>query len=180
MGDKLEHICRRNDLEFIEEWVTSCKDDLMAFLSSLTWPRTYCNWNTVKRLSIGRIQLFFVHGWKRTRTSVGNFSPAMGAKNQVGTGLSYRPASLCSLDTQFQPWFLESVPRPIAGLKFSTQFILHVKIQVVRGISLRRETGGMSSKFEKAWHWHILLETSYDFFYCPVYAWVRYCNLALN
>ncbi len=33
---------------------------------------------------------------------VGNFSPAMGARNQVGIGLSYRPASLCSLATRFQ------------------------------------------------------------------------------
>ncbi len=32
-------------------------------------------------------------------TSVDNFSPAMGARNQVGIGLSYRPASLCSLAT---------------------------------------------------------------------------------
>ncbi len=53
--------------------------------------------------------------------SVGNLSPAMGARNQVGIGLSYRPASLCSLATQFQTRFLESIPRPIAGLKFSTQ-----------------------------------------------------------
>ena len=45
----------------------------------------------------------------------------MGAENQVGIGLSYRPASLCSLATQFQTRFLESIPRPIAGLKFSTQ-----------------------------------------------------------
>jgi hypothetical protein len=44
----------------------------------------------------------------------------MGARNQVGIGLSYRPASLCSLATQFQTRFLESIPRPIAGLKFST------------------------------------------------------------
>jgi hypothetical protein len=35
--------------------------------------------------------------------------------------LSYRPASLCSLATQFQTWFLELTPCPIAGLKFSTQ-----------------------------------------------------------
>ncbi len=49
----------------------------------------------------------------------GNFSPAMGARNQVSIGLSYRPASLCSLATQFQTRFLESIPRPIAGLKFS-------------------------------------------------------------
>ncbi len=63
--------------------------------------------------------------WKTTDVndeefSVGNFSPAMGARNQVGIGLSYRPASLCSLATQFQTRFLESIPRPIAGLKFST------------------------------------------------------------
>jgi hypothetical protein len=45
----------------------------------------------------------------------------MGARNQVGIGLSYRPASLCSLAIQFQTRFLESIPRPIAGLKFSTQ-----------------------------------------------------------
>jgi hypothetical protein len=44
----------------------------------------------------------------------------MGARNQVGIELSYRPASLCSLATQFQTRFLESIPRPIAGLKFST------------------------------------------------------------
>jgi hypothetical protein len=53
-------------------------------------------------------------------SSVGcNVSPAMGARNQIGIGLSYRPASLCSLATQFQTRFLESIPRPIAGLKFS-------------------------------------------------------------
>ncbi len=51
---------------------------------------------------------------------IGNFSPAMGARNQVGIGLSYRPASLCSLATQLQTRFLELIPRPIAGLKFST------------------------------------------------------------
>jgi hypothetical protein len=45
----------------------------------------------------------------------------MGARNQVGIGLSYRPASLCSLATQFQTRFLESIPRPIAGLKIPTQ-----------------------------------------------------------
>jgi hypothetical protein len=53
--------------------------------------------------------------------SLGNFSPAMGARNLVGIGLSYRPASLCSLATQIQTRFLESIPLPIAGLKFSTQ-----------------------------------------------------------
>ncbi len=45
----------------------------------------------------------------------------MGAWNQVGVGLSYRPASLCSLVTQFQARFLESIPLLIAGLKFPTQ-----------------------------------------------------------
>jgi hypothetical protein len=54
------------------------------------------------------------------QSCVGIFSPAMGARNQVGIGLSYRPASLCSLGSQFQTRFLESIPRPIVGLKFST------------------------------------------------------------
>jgi hypothetical protein len=49
-----------------------------------------------------------------------NFSPVMGARNQGGIGLSYRHASLRSLTSQFQTRFLESIPRPIAGLKFST------------------------------------------------------------
>jgi hypothetical protein len=43
---------------------------------------------------------------------------AMGTRNQVGKGLSYRSASLCSLATQFQSRFLESIPRPIADLSF--------------------------------------------------------------
>jgi hypothetical protein len=47
--------------------------------------------------------------------------PAMGARNQVDIGLSYRPANLCSLATQFQTRFLESIPRPIAERKFSTR-----------------------------------------------------------
>ncbi len=47
-------------------------------------------------------------------------SPAMGAKNQVGIGSSYRPASLCSLASQFHTRFLELIPRPVAGLKFPT------------------------------------------------------------
>ncbi len=45
------------------------------------------------------------------------------ARNQVGIGLSYWPASLCSLATQFQTQFLELIPCPIAGLKFSAQYI---------------------------------------------------------
>jgi hypothetical protein len=55
--------------------------------------------------------------WKTLANSVGNFSPAIGAQNQVGIGLSYRPASLCSLAIRFLEW----IPRPIAGLKFPTQ-----------------------------------------------------------
>jgi hypothetical protein len=46
----------------------------------------------------------------------------MVERNQVGIGLSYRPASLCSLATQFQTRFLESIPCPISGLKFSTLY----------------------------------------------------------
>ncbi len=45
----------------------------------------------------------------------------MGTRNQVGIGLSYQPASLCSLATQFQTRFLKSIPRPKAGFKFPTQ-----------------------------------------------------------
>jgi hypothetical protein len=56
----------------------------------------------------------------KVETRVGNLSPAMGVRNQVGIRLSYRPASLCSLATQFQTRFLESIPRLIAGLKFPT------------------------------------------------------------
>ncbi len=55
---------------------------------------------------------------------VGNLIPAMGARNQVGIGLSYRLVSLCSLATQFQTRFLEPIPRPMAGLKFSTLKIM--------------------------------------------------------
>ncbi len=59
-----------------------------------------------------------IYGNRVRYNRAGNLSPAMGARNQVGIGLSYRPASLCSMATQFQTWFLESIPRPIAGLKF--------------------------------------------------------------
>jgi hypothetical protein len=54
---------------------------------------------------------------------VGNLSPAMGARNQVGKGLSYRLASLCSFATQFQTRFLETIPHPVPGFKFSTLFM---------------------------------------------------------
>jgi hypothetical protein len=53
-------------------------------------------------------------------TCSGNLSPAMGARNQVNIGLSYQPASLCRLATQFQTRFLDLIPRPIAGLKIRT------------------------------------------------------------
>jgi hypothetical protein len=62
---------------------------------------------------------------------VDNLSPAMGAGNQVRLGLSYRPASLCSSAAQFQTLFLESIPRPIAGLKFSAlEFHTRLKRQL--------------------------------------------------
>ncbi len=56
-----------------------------------------------------------------TDSGVGNLSPAMRARNQVDITLSCRLASLCSLASQFQTSFLESIPRPIAELKFPTQ-----------------------------------------------------------
>ncbi len=65
--------------------------------------------------------------------SVGILRPAMGARNQVGIGLSYRPASLCSLATQFQTQFLESIPCPIAGLKFSTLSVICIYRTLGRG-----------------------------------------------
>jgi hypothetical protein len=46
-------------------------------------------------------------------STLGKFSPALGARNQAGIGLSYRAASLCCLATQFQSRFLELIPRPI-------------------------------------------------------------------
>ncbi len=60
-----------------------------------------------------------------TAESVYNLSPAMGTRNQVGIGLTHRPASLCSLASQFQTRFLESIPHPIAGLKFRTLMWFH-------------------------------------------------------
>jgi hypothetical protein len=65
----------------------------------------------------------------------GNSSPAMGASNQVG---------LCSLSTQFQTRFLESIPRPIAGLKFPTQ----VSVRVGEELGYR-VTKGVSIKYKK-------------------------------
>ncbi len=57
---------------------------------------------------------------KHGGTCVGNLSPAMGTRNEEGIGLTYRPAGQCSLATQFQTRFLESIPRPTAGLNFPT------------------------------------------------------------
>ncbi len=38
-------------------------------------------------------------------------SHSMAARNQVGIGMSYRHASICSLATKFQTRFLKSTPR---------------------------------------------------------------------
>jgi hypothetical protein len=62
-------------------------------------------------------------------TCVGNLSPPMGARNKVGIGLSYRPASLCTL----APRFLESIPRLRAGLKLSTLVCVHQSTSRVMG-----------------------------------------------
>ncbi len=45
----------------------------------------------------------------------------MARQKRLISQLSYRAASLCSLATQFQIWFLELIPCHIAGLKFLTQ-----------------------------------------------------------
>jgi hypothetical protein len=60
---------------------------------------------------------------------VGNLSPAKGARNQVGIGLSYWPASLCCLATQFQTRFQES------GLVFDSVHVRNastVRLSLVR------------------------------------------------
>jgi hypothetical protein len=69
-------------------------------------------------------------------TSVGN--PLGGHRNQVGIGLSYWPASLCSLATRFLTRFLESILRPIEGLKFSAQVADHHIEHVRLSRDLRR------------------------------------------
>ncbi len=62
----------------------------------------------------------------------------MGARNQVGIGLSYRPASLCSLATQFQTWFLELIPHSIAGLKIRTSDVLTLtSLPATAGVSAK-------------------------------------------
>ena len=108
-------------------------------------------------------------------SSVGNH---MGAKNQVGIGLSYQPASLCSLATQFQTRFLEPIPRPIAGLKFSTLFPLaemhtywssslgrSVPSSLIRSLMLylrRRSTAKRSSFHHHMQKWEILSQKVID------------------
>ena len=72
---------------------------------------------TLRSLDLGQI-LFRMSNRTAKKIRVSNLSPAMGARNQKGIGLSYRPASLCSFANQFQNRFLDSVPLPIAGLKF--------------------------------------------------------------
>jgi hypothetical protein len=76
-------------------------------------------------------------------------SPDMGSRNQVGIGLSYRPASLCSLAAEFQTRFLESIPRPVARLNFPTllyaifdtlSFLTNVLKSVI-GDDIRRSFG---------------------------------------
>jgi hypothetical protein len=61
------------------------------------------------------LSFFSLYNNELQQSSVGNLGPAMGARNQVGIGLSYRPASLCSFATQFQTRFLESIPFQHSG-----------------------------------------------------------------
>jgi hypothetical protein len=51
---------------------------------------------------------------------VGNLSPAIGARNQVGRVVVPTRQPICSLAAQFQTRFLESIPRPIMGLTHLT------------------------------------------------------------
>ncbi len=73
---------------------------------------------------------------KLSNNSATNISRLGTFKFRVGIGLSYRPASLyciCSLATQFQTGFQESIPRPIAGLKFPTQKLFELFQQTSKG-----------------------------------------------
>jgi hypothetical protein len=61
--------------------------------------------------------------------SVGNLSPAMGARDHVGIGLSYRPASLCSLAINSR---LGSWNRFLAlwrDLCFRLRYVLHAEVK---------------------------------------------------
>ncbi len=86
-------------------------------------------------------------------------------RNQVGIGLSYRPASPSSLATQFQTRFLESIPRPIAGLKFSPLYsVLCTPLYSVLCPSMRANGGcgyGLWFLFLKVHKHEIIL----NFFY---------------
>jgi hypothetical protein len=57
-------------------------------------------------------------GWGSPNSDEGTYTVVLCIYKYF-VGLTYWPASLCSLATQFQTRFLESIPRPIAGLKFS-------------------------------------------------------------
>jgi hypothetical protein len=79
--------------------------------------------------------------------AVGNQSPPIGARKQVGIRLSYRPAILCSsFAIQFQTRFLESIPRPIAGFKFPTQV---KKIKNHLALSARQHMRSVFKKYKK-------------------------------
>ncbi len=101
------------------------ENSLIDWVKKLTKTAGKTYWDLANKLK------YLVWNSKRIATSVSNLSPAMGARNQIGKGLFYRPASLCSLATQFQTRFLESIPRPMAGLKFSTQIIDIEKLHTV-------------------------------------------------
>jgi hypothetical protein len=79
----------------------------------------------------------------------------MGARNQVGIGLSYRPTSLRSLATQFQTRFLESIPRPIAGLKIPTLIkilvarLIHILPSVLSSLSSAQFDAGKSGGYKE-------------------------------
>jgi hypothetical protein len=55
---------------------------------------------------------------------VGNLNPAMGARNQVGIGLSYRPASLCSLailNSRLGSWNRFLAPQRVFSFRLKTK-----------------------------------------------------------
>ncbi len=87
----------------------------MSYLFLLFKDRS--DYNTVHPIRLIYAKMLFPITWN---FCVGNLISAIGARNQVGIGLSYRPASPCGLATLFQTRFLESIPRPIGGFKFST------------------------------------------------------------
>jgi hypothetical protein len=106
----------------------ACRNSRHAAGSSLQ----LASWNSLQESSWGPVDNDRVTTLYRLNMEFGllvhscacNLCPAMGARNQVGIGLSYRPASLCSLATQFQTRFLKSIPRLIVGLKIQTLYSL--------------------------------------------------------